>query len=288
MQRQRLGLLQLLLQGLLQLLLQGLLQFLLQLLLARARVPARATSAGATSRADSASARARARVRACAPLACAKPRASLRAKKGRALFSNKTGAEYAKHAAFRRDWGLVVPGGTWALHDGLRGVPLSGLTLREVDLLHILWFVLEKKGFDPQRVHQAWLVCQSIHREGGPYPRHYFRSRLPGTPGLHILDLRGCFSWSGFGTLRSPTREALVERASPIGQRSRVFAVAGRACATQHAVVATMGSIAVAVHCREYVHGSGHHMPLRCGSVGFGNWGCLATHGCFSLYAGRA
>ena len=155
--------------------------------LACARVPARATSTGATSRAASAPARAPAHARAPRAKPQAKPQVTLRGKTGR--FSKKTGAEYAKHAAFRRDWGLVLPGGIWARHDGLRGVPMSGLTPREVDLLHILWLVLEKRGFDPQRVHQSWLLCQSIHREAGPYPRHYFRGRLPGTPGLHILDL---------------------------------------------------------------------------------------------------
>ena len=153
-----------------------------------ARVGVRASSAGATSRVASAPARGRGHGPAHAPSARANPRASLRVKKVRGRFSDKTGAEYAKHAAFRRDWGLVLPGGTWARHGGLHGVPLLGLTPREVDLLHILWLVLEKKGVDPRGVHQAWLVCQSVHRERGPYPRHYFRDRLPGTPGFRIRD----------------------------------------------------------------------------------------------------
>ena len=110
-----------------------------------------------------------------------------RSRKGnRGRFQNGTGAEYAKHLAFRRDWTLVLPGGKWAQHGGLRDVPLAGLTAREVDVLHILWLVLEKKGYDPKAIDQAWLLCQSIHREGGPYPKHYFRGRLPGTPGFHI------------------------------------------------------------------------------------------------------
>ena len=109
-------------------------------------------------------------------------------------FRAGTGAEYEKHLRFRRDWDLVLPDGTWARHDGLRGLPLTGLTAREVDLLHILWLVFEKRGFDPHAVDQAWLVCQSIHREGGPYPRHYFRDRLPGTPGFHLLDSRAAAS----------------------------------------------------------------------------------------------
>ena len=105
----------------------------------------------------------------------------------RGCFRQGTGAEYAKHLAFRQGWALVLPDGTWARHDGLQGLALPGLTAREVDLLHILWLVLEKRGCDPSAVDQAWLVCQSIHREGGPYPRNYFCGRLPGTPGFHVI-----------------------------------------------------------------------------------------------------
>ena len=88
----------------------------------------------------------------------------------------------------------MLPDGKWARHDGLSGLPLAGLTAREVDVLHIIWLVLEKQGHDPNAVDQAWLLCQSIHRESGPYPKHYFRGRLPGTPGFHVVISRAAAS----------------------------------------------------------------------------------------------
>ena len=111
------------------------------------------------------------------------------AKKKRS-FTIGCGAEYRKHLAFRRNWGLIRPSGKWVLHEDLLDVPMTGLSPREVDLLHIIWLVLQKKGYNPRAVDQAWLLCQSICRQGGPYKKHFFRGRLPGTPGFH-LPVRG-------------------------------------------------------------------------------------------------
>ena len=40
----------------------------------------------------------------------------------------------------------------------------------------------------------ATLLKRWIYREGGPHPRYYFRDRLPGTPGFHLLDSRAAAS----------------------------------------------------------------------------------------------
>ena len=104
----------------------------------------------------------------------------------RGVFKDQRGAEYAKHLAFRRDWAFVLQDGSWERHPALQKAVLRGLTPREVDLLHILWLVLERNNIDPRTVDQAWLLCQSICREGGPYPPSFFRGRLPGTPGFRL------------------------------------------------------------------------------------------------------
>ena len=155
----------------------------------------RAASARVAKKARRAASAPTAKVAVSAPRAkVAKTQAATALKDARGCFQGRLGAEYAKHLAFRRDWALVLPYGKWARHDGLQGVPLTGLNAREVDLLHILWLVLEEKGYNPKEVDQAWLLCQSIHRQGGPYPRHWFRGRLPGTPGFHIGDSKAAAS----------------------------------------------------------------------------------------------
>ncbi len=103
----------------------------------------------------------------------------------RGLFSRKTGREYLKHAAFRRDNGLVS-NGSWLYSNALSEASLPAMSPRMLDLLHIIWLLFEKRGRDPTKVDQVWLLCQSISRLPGPYRKGFFKSGQPRTPGLFL------------------------------------------------------------------------------------------------------
>ncbi len=97
------------------------------------------------------------------------------------------GKEYQKHAAFRRDNGLIDAHGKWILSRELCALRLPPMPPRVQDLLHIIWLTFERQGTRPRSVQQVWMLCQSIHRGSMPhYPEGYFHGKMPQTPGLHF------------------------------------------------------------------------------------------------------
>ncbi len=74
--------------------------------------------------------------------------------------------EWQKHDVFRRQAGLVGTDGAWLLSSSLQQQQLPALNPRALDLLHICWLLLERKGLDPKEVDQCWMLCQSVQRGG--------------------------------------------------------------------------------------------------------------------------
>ncbi len=103
------------------------------------------------------------------------------------LFSRRKGREYLKHAAFRRDNDLVR-NGSWMYSSALSEASLPTMPPRMLDLLHIIWLLFERRGADPAKVDQVWMLCQSISRRHGPYRKGFFKSGRLDTPGL-FLDI---------------------------------------------------------------------------------------------------
>ena len=107
-----------------------------------------------------------------------------RATKRQSSFVAKCGREYVKHAAFRRDNGLLDADGGWLRSKLLDDAFVPSMAARALDVLHILWLLFERRGVDPRQVRQAWLICQSICRSSGPYERGCFSGVRPDIPGL--------------------------------------------------------------------------------------------------------
>ena len=113
------------------------------------------------------------------------------AAKRRGNFVAKCGCEYAKHAAFRRDNGLIGADGGWLRSQLLDDSLVPCMAARALDVLHILWLLFERRGVDPRQVRQAWLICQSICRSSGPYEGGCFAGTRPDIPGLSF-QLQQC------------------------------------------------------------------------------------------------
>ena len=98
--------------------------------------------------------------------------------------------EYNKHLVYRKANRLISAEGHWlqhpALHDDSELPPMSA---REMDLLHIIYLLLARKGTDPRGVRQGWLLDQSIARRrfrGQILTQQALAGRVPKIPGLHI------------------------------------------------------------------------------------------------------
>ena len=102
-----------------------------------------------------------------------------------------SGSEYRKHAAFRRDNGLVDAQGHWTYSQALRALEntLPPMSARAHDVLHIIWQLFERHGLCASHVDQAWMLCQSIYRGATQpsYPANFFRGKAPQIPGLHLV-----------------------------------------------------------------------------------------------------
>ncbi len=102
-------------------------------------------------------------------------------KKTRGKFSNKDCAEYKKHIAFGRNWGLVFLGGEWALHPGLLSVAMPGLSPRDVDLVAAGKKRLQRAGggpglvgvpeHPPRALHTAFFPRSLAPNTGPPHPK---------------------------------------------------------------------------------------------------------------------
>ena len=60
------------------------------------------------------------------------------------------------------------------------------MSARSLDLLHIIWLLLERHGLDPREVDQAWNLCQSVWRASGAHQPGSMAGQRPHTPGLAL------------------------------------------------------------------------------------------------------
>ena len=122
-------------------------------------------------------------------------RRSRRPRKQRGQFAKRCGEEFKKHRAFRRDNGLVSDNGEWVYSEKLSACQLPPMGARQRDVLHIIWLLFERRGIDPSRVQQAWMLCQSIYRKPKSF-KGYHKGTLsgatPNIPGLCLNHNSAC------------------------------------------------------------------------------------------------
>jgi len=76
--------------------------------------------------------------------------------------------------------------------DLLKSHTLPKMSERMLDVLHIIWLLLEEQGLDSPQVNQAWHICQSIWRGGknkcknNRWPAEYMYGKKPCIPGLRL------------------------------------------------------------------------------------------------------
>lgn len=58
----------------------------------------------------------------------------------------KPNIEWTKHDMFRQAWGMLNPDGSWMHHPDVNSEKPSNLKPRELDVLHILYILLERQG----------------------------------------------------------------------------------------------------------------------------------------------